>query len=108
MPLSNSTPLVLGVQRYELFYKFDLKAASNQIILAVLKDKRKSPAQAGLLRSVMRINYSILVTLAAPVLLVFTLVGLPRYLISAAPVVFTLRSFNTLMVHSLAPVVSIS
>jgi hypothetical protein len=47
MPLSNSMPLVLGVQRYELFYKIDLKGASNQIILTGLRKQTKKPRTSG-------------------------------------------------------------
>ena len=82
MPLSNSMPLVLGVQRYELFYKISRKAASNQIIFGSASSaNEKAPHRRGFLNLLDK-NQLILVTLAAPVLLVFTLVGLPRYLIS--------------------------
>jgi hypothetical protein len=48
MPLSNSIPFDLGVQRYEIFYKIDLKATSNQIILTVArKQTRKPPHSSG-------------------------------------------------------------
>jgi len=41
MPLSNSMPFDLGVQRYELFYKISRKDASNQIILTVVRTETK-------------------------------------------------------------------